>query len=117
MFTSMMRSGAVTAYRIVPRSGTKIDAVVLAAANASRQMTTVSGNVPEALATVALENVLRWWLIGNGFQDLWILATSPGIVVVVVVAPPALGNRDERSAVEVETVAQELLVLVRFEDL
>lgn len=48
----------MTADWIVSRSGAKLDAVGLTAAHAAGQVTAISSNVPESLATVALEHVV-----------------------------------------------------------
>lgn len=49
----------MAAYRIIAWSGTKFDAMRLAAADATRQVPTIGGHMPKTLAPVTLQYTIR----------------------------------------------------------
>ena len=58
-FTGVVGSGTMATYRVIPRPWTKFNAVWFAAADAARQMSAISGHVPETLTSVALQYTIR----------------------------------------------------------
>lgn len=58
MFTSMMRTGTMTANRVVSRSRTKLNTMWFSTSNATWQVSTVGSHMPESLATITLKNTV-----------------------------------------------------------
>lgn len=57
--TGMVRPGAMATYGVVARPWTKLDAMWLATADATRQVSAISGHVPETLTSVTLQHAVR----------------------------------------------------------
>lgn len=114
-FTGVVGTRAVTANGVVPGSGAELDTVRLSAANAAGQVSAVGGHVPEALATVALENSVPSGLEVRHLQEI---VHHPGsrlqrtTAVSGASTPPTLRNRAEpRCTEEVQSLTQQQLVM------
>lgn len=122
--TGVMGTGAVTAYRAVPRPRTKFNAVRFSTSHATGQVTTVRSDVPEALTAVALQdtvallNVRRLDDIGTGDYHAWRRNLIGSTVSAATASPPAFGHGAEsRGAEKVQALSQHELVVASIEDL
>lgn len=117
-----MWSWTMTAYRIVSGSWTKLDAVWLAAAHASRQMTAIGRDMPKSLTAIALQYAIALLLrIASRLEQVpiacRIASTSYGdalmrIWPIAIAAPPALRKcRETCCPKEIQAIAKKWLVL------
>lgn len=121
-----MRPRTMTAHRIIARSGTELDTVRLAAADAAWQMPTISGNMPETLAPVTLQHAVRRLWHARCLQRIapvvrWRTSRkyTGGIRGTYSAATPATFRNGIEACYfkEVQTLTQQCFVMICIKDL